>query len=1244
MAGEQTIGKLVVQVLMDASGYDEEAKKVATSTSNLGKIMGQTADMIQGMFVTAAKAATAASIGLAAASLAVGSGFEKAMSQVAAVSGASAEELAALEKKARELGAATVFSATEAANGMEELARAGLSTNEIIEASGSVLKMAAASNIELAQAATITAATMAQFGLEASETDRITDVLTRTTQTTLFSMESLAEAMKFAGTVGASFGMTIEETSASVAQFANLGLEGSMAGTQFRMAMASAAKPTGQAAAALKKYGLTIQDINPEVKSFRDIMLTVGEAGINVADSMAIFGTRAGANVKQVAGAMAESSEDFDTLFENLAGAAGTTEATYEKMTDNVLGRFAELRSAAEEVLITLFDTYSGPLKKLLESMTLLVRMVGIELGETSDVISSDFGESISSLSALIEENAAAWAEMIVGFIKGASEVASVINTQVIPAVMAVIPYLDEIAIIMAAILVGVRVAQFAALMQAVLIPAISATTFSVSGLAAAVAAASGGLTLIIPLILAAGAGLGILAAKQRDSSVNAAELASINEELGTSYENLDEAVVALEASLDKTLEKFNEWSDDTGMIFHELDELGRVIEGTGKTSAEWDEHLKEKTAPTAAEVAKAKRKQAEAQTAAATAAKKEGDAQKKASDAVDRMLQKTEALNAAASGEALTGEDLILHQIEQRRQAMRDAADDALATAGLSASQQEQIQQALSDSMVSLDKLTIAKIQKGRDDARAEAEKASEASDERVAESRLKARQKANDKHRKDLVAVGEALLKIEEEKLTKRERMERDHQKMMLGLHASTEEEKAILEDDFRKRMKRARLDDVSDFANKVGGAFMQALDAVGSVVSGVVGIIAGGLGLVTELTGASLNLSDLLDSIINAETASTGPVGVGGTRASGLGSAGVGPQAAARAAVDEFVDGTLLMIDSIIEAIPVLVDALVTGIPALVDGVIAAIPDIITAITDAIPDIIAAIIDKLPDLVDGLFTALGDILGFITVFVEDSLPGILTFVTEELIPELLGGLPDLITGLVAGAATLVVELIKSIPDLVTGIIEALPDIITSLVFGIIEAIPEIVTALIQMIPVLTVELLASLFVMFRGIIKNTIEWVKEELPDVARDFVREFIQGIKDAGEQIKEIISSLFGRDKDKDKDGGIAYSGINYVPATMRMTVHQGEAIVPASRNARRGVGADPALAGARGFSGGGGAAPTVDLSVILNNEVVDRAIISGIKQGRAPNIQRLVDKKAGVTTGFTPGKFSIWTK
>ena len=534
MADTANIGKLIVDLLLKDGQFTAALSGAESKVGTAMPSMQKTASSAMKIISTSFKVAAASVTALAAATTVVGSKFEQQMSTVAGIldiTSRTSVEYLKLTGKARELGATTAFTATQAANGMEELARAGLTVDQIMQSSEVSLKMAGAANITLGASAKIVAASMAQFGLEAKDTTHISDVLTVATQKSLFSMTDLAEAMKFAGPVGSVFGKDIIEVTAAVSQFRDMGMEGTMAGTQFRMMMAMASKPTRSAEQALKKYGLTINDINPEVKSFKEIVLAVGEAGVTAADSFKIFGRRAGGAVAAIAKKMTSSSAKYDGLVDAMTNSAGRTEETYDIMMDNIIGNIAILRSVLEETMLVMFETYRQPLMDLLGSMIDFVKALAVELGGQTDLMSGNFVAMFRKVEMLIRDNTESGVQNIAELIVSLQEIALVV-IELLPTIVSVgkavgsiAPYVDELLILFGTVWATVKVYSLVSAIVA-LIPALEGATIGVGLFAGALTVSTGGMIIVAAAAVTLAAGLAVLARKYIFARQAATELA----------------------------------------------------------------------------------------------------------------------------------------------------------------------------------------------------------------------------------------------------------------------------------------------------------------------------------------------------------------------------------------------------------------------------------------------------------------------------------------------------------------------------------------------------------------------------------------------------------------------------------------------------------------------------------------------------------------------------------------------
>lgn len=403
--GGGSIGGLVVGLGMDTTQFKDAIKGAEADLKGLSKGLGDFTKYVNDSVSTAFKAAGAAMVSFGAASTIVGAKFENAIAAVGAISRASAEDMGKIEAKAREVGAATNYTAEQAANAMQMLAQAGFATRDVIAATGDAVYLAGATGASLETATGLMASSMSQFQLSATDATRVTDVFSRAITSSLFDVHSLTEAMKYAGTAGSGFGYSLEETTAAVAQFRNLGLEGSLAGTGFKMMLASVSKETDVGRKVLERYNLTYQDVSPTLHSFAEIMETVGKAGMSTADAMTIFGTRAGANVKVIADQFASGASTYYSLLDGLENSTGATQEMYGRMMDTIVGQFDVLTSAIDDLMISIFMKYSGPLKTLLQSLSGAVSYVGQQFNHQAGTIGTGVGGIMTALAKWVDSN-----------------------------------------------------------------------------------------------------------------------------------------------------------------------------------------------------------------------------------------------------------------------------------------------------------------------------------------------------------------------------------------------------------------------------------------------------------------------------------------------------------------------------------------------------------------------------------------------------------------------------------------------------------------------------------------------------------------------------------------------------------------------------------------------------------------------------------------------------------------------
>ena len=313
--------------------------------------------------------------------------FEHSMATLRAVTRGTEEDLGALSAQARELGSATRFSAAEAATAQIVLARAGFETQEILSTTAATLNLATGQAIGLEEAATITAASLRQFGLGAESANAVTDVLTNTANSADTNVTQLAEALKFAGPVAAKVGENIASTAAAIGVLGNNAIKGSQAGTNMRGIILGLASPTDQARDAIKRMGLEMEDLDPKTNSLVDIFGKLANANFTVTEATELFGRR-NATAALI---LADSVDQMKALTEANENAGGVAAESAKIMESTLGGTFKELISTVQELMLRLGDSgLLAGLKELVKGITFTIRLLSGMADET-EIAGSEF-------------------------------------------------------------------------------------------------------------------------------------------------------------------------------------------------------------------------------------------------------------------------------------------------------------------------------------------------------------------------------------------------------------------------------------------------------------------------------------------------------------------------------------------------------------------------------------------------------------------------------------------------------------------------------------------------------------------------------------------------------------------------------------------------------------------------------------------------------------------------------------
>jgi len=299
--------------------------------------------------------------------------FEQEMQNVKALSGATTDELAALTAQAKQLNATTQFTGKQAGEGMAFLAMAGYKTNDILAAMPGLLNAAAAGKLELGETADITSNILQGFGIQASETGRVADVLTKAFTSSNVTMGMIGETMKYVAPQSKAAGISLEETAAAAGILGNAGIQASMAGTGLRSIIARMAAPTGGAAKLMKKLGIQVVNADGSIKSLADIVeaVTKGTKDMGEAQRIAAIKTMAGqyaaSSMLTLMDTGADKLREFTGELENSGGVA---EQIANTQLDSFSGSMVLFKSAVEAAKISLGEKMAPAIRAVADGLT----------------------------------------------------------------------------------------------------------------------------------------------------------------------------------------------------------------------------------------------------------------------------------------------------------------------------------------------------------------------------------------------------------------------------------------------------------------------------------------------------------------------------------------------------------------------------------------------------------------------------------------------------------------------------------------------------------------------------------------------------------------------------------------------------------------------------------------------------------------------------------------------------------
>lgn len=301
--------------------------------------------------------AAAAAIGVAAVKTTAD--FDSSMSKVSAISGATGKDFDALRQKAREMGAETKFSASEAADAFTYMAMAGWKTEEMMNGIDGIMALSAADGLDLATTSDIVTDSLTAMGLTAKDSAHFADVLAAASTNANTNVSMMGETFKYAAPVAGALGFSIEDLAMATGLMANAGIKGSQSGTALRGWLTRLAKPTKESGNAMKALGLSLTNADGSMKSLFQIMLETRGAMSNLTEDQKALYAAMLAGQNGMSGLLAivnASGDDFAKLDKAVMHADGTAQRMAETMQDNLNGQLTILKSQLSEAAISIGD------------------------------------------------------------------------------------------------------------------------------------------------------------------------------------------------------------------------------------------------------------------------------------------------------------------------------------------------------------------------------------------------------------------------------------------------------------------------------------------------------------------------------------------------------------------------------------------------------------------------------------------------------------------------------------------------------------------------------------------------------------------------------------------------------------------------------------------------------------------------------------------------------------------------
>lgn len=426
-------------------GVAEHAKKIAgpalSAMQTSLKAVAKEVEVGLKAFQAYVTGLTTATTAIAAFGVKNGASFEQSMSKVQSLSGATGSDLQALEDAAREMGATTSKSASEAADALGYMALAGWDNQQMLTGLEPILRASEAGEMDLATCSDLVTDSMSAMGIQTDELAHYLDVVTNTQNNANTSMQQMLEAYVGVGGTLKNMNVPLDESATLIGILANRGIKGSEAGTSLNSVLVNLMGSSGQASKALESLGVSMYDIDGNRKTVTET-LTELNAKLNecTEEQKDLFTAQIGGKTQMdtLQALLAGLNEEYTELNETIGNSNGALMTTAKTMQDNFNGAVTAAKSAAEGLGISIFNAFSPQATKAIQKVTDYISMISSAV-QRGDLINT-FKNIFSGLQIMVKQ----WLQEAAGSVGEVTEIFNTVLLGIVDIIVSGLPTFTE--------------------------------------------------------------------------------------------------------------------------------------------------------------------------------------------------------------------------------------------------------------------------------------------------------------------------------------------------------------------------------------------------------------------------------------------------------------------------------------------------------------------------------------------------------------------------------------------------------------------------------------------------------------------------------------------------------------------------------------------------------------------------------------------------------------------------------